>query len=182
MKKDLRIVKTRRNIQTTLLTILSEKSFRQVTVKDICQEALINKSTFYAHYSDKYALLEDVVAHYSHLLKAEVGPRFTQLSATHLLFIFKNLETTLSQNKKAYLILLDIHEAEGDLAKELETYFCTLCLDYLEKHELKLQVPHHFFALVYASYLMQLLLWTLKTGENMQILELSQALEQILYE
>lgn len=181
MKKDLRIVKTKKNIQTTLLTILSEKSFRQITVKDICQESLINKSTFYAHYSDKYALLEEVVAHYSHLLKTEIGPRFTHLSAAHLLFIFKNLETTLSQNRTAYLTLLDVHEAEGDLTKELETYFCKLCLEYLEQNELKLKVPHDFFALVYSSYLMQLLLWTLKNGGNTQILELSQALEQILY-
>ena len=35
--------------------------FKKITVGDICAEAMINKMTFYKHYSDKYELLNDVL-------------------------------------------------------------------------------------------------------------------------
>jgi len=37
---------------------LSEHPFEVITVKDICERAMVHRTTFYAHYEDKYALLE----------------------------------------------------------------------------------------------------------------------------
>ena len=51
-KTDIRIIKTRRAIQAAFLKLMKEKGFTAVTVKDIIQEAEINRSTFYAHYDD----------------------------------------------------------------------------------------------------------------------------------
>ncbi len=59
-KIDIRIVKTRRAIQTAFLKLMKEKGFAAITVKDIIQEAEINRSTFYAHYEDKYDLLNNI--------------------------------------------------------------------------------------------------------------------------
>lgn len=59
-KTDIRIVKTRRAIQTAFLKLMKEKGFAAITVKDIIQEAEINRSTFYAHYEDKYDLLNNI--------------------------------------------------------------------------------------------------------------------------
>lgn len=59
-KTDIRIIKTRRAIQAAFLKLMKEKGFTAVTVKDIIQEAEINRSTFYAHYEDKYDLLDNI--------------------------------------------------------------------------------------------------------------------------
>ena len=60
-KTDLRIVKTKKILFDTLLKIMKKKNFDKIKISDICEEALINRSTFYAHYSDKYELLDDFV-------------------------------------------------------------------------------------------------------------------------
>ena len=60
-KKDLRVVKTQNTLYTTLLELMKEKSFEEIKVSDICSHALINRSTFYAHYNDKYELLADAI-------------------------------------------------------------------------------------------------------------------------
>lgn len=60
-KKDLRIIKTQRNLYNALTNLLKVKSFESIKVSDICQEALVNRSTFYDHYNDKYELLIDYI-------------------------------------------------------------------------------------------------------------------------
>ncbi|WP_099973886.1 TetR/AcrR family transcriptional regulator [Lactobacillus terrae] len=58
--------RTKRNIITSMISLLGKKSFDKITVKDICDEALINHSTFYRYYTDKFQLLRAV---FSYLLE-----------------------------------------------------------------------------------------------------------------
>lgn len=53
---DLRIEKTRRSIARAFLELRAQKPLEKITVKELCQRAMINKSTFYDHYPDLYAL------------------------------------------------------------------------------------------------------------------------------
>ena len=53
-QQDLRVIKTKKNIEESFLRLLEKKSFSEITVQNILDEALINRSTFYKHYSDKY--------------------------------------------------------------------------------------------------------------------------------
>lgn len=61
-KDDLRVIKTRKLIYQTLLDLMKEKTFEEIKVSDICSRAMINRSTFYAHYEDKYELLIDFLS------------------------------------------------------------------------------------------------------------------------
>ena len=61
-KSDLRIIKTRKNLYESLLYLLKEKTFEEIKVSDVCEKALINRSTFYAHYNDKYELFADLIS------------------------------------------------------------------------------------------------------------------------
>lgn len=56
-KIDLRIIKTKKNLYNSILNIMRDKPFEEIKVSDICENALINRSTFYAHFNDKYELL-----------------------------------------------------------------------------------------------------------------------------
>lgn len=56
-KIDPRAARTRILIQEAFLSLASEKKFESITVKDIAERASVNRATFYAHYEDKYTLL-----------------------------------------------------------------------------------------------------------------------------
>jgi AcrR family transcriptional regulator len=60
-KLDPRIKRTRSLIQQAFSELLAEKGFASVTVQDITERAEINRATFYAHYPDKFALLEESI-------------------------------------------------------------------------------------------------------------------------
>ncbi len=55
---DKRIAKTQAAIKTALITLLKKKPLHKITIKELCEEANINKSTFYTYYTDIYHLME----------------------------------------------------------------------------------------------------------------------------
>jgi AcrR family transcriptional regulator len=55
---DLRVRRTRKLLLEALLGEMSEHAFEEITVTDICERAMVHRTTFYKHYEDKYALLE----------------------------------------------------------------------------------------------------------------------------
>jgi AcrR family transcriptional regulator len=55
--EDLRVRRTRKMIQEALLELTVEKGYAAITVQDIADRAMINRSTFYRHYLDKDDLL-----------------------------------------------------------------------------------------------------------------------------
>ena len=59
--EDLRIIKTKKNLYDSLIKLMSVKEFEDIKVSDICSLALINRSTFYAHFNDKYELLNSFI-------------------------------------------------------------------------------------------------------------------------
>jgi len=101
-KKDLRVIKTQNVIYEALLELMKEKAFEDIKVSDICNKALINRSTFYAHYSDKYELLKDAIDYLKNSLVSEL-----------------NKNTSINNTKEYYLemikILLDYVEEKKDI-------------------------------------------------------------------
>ncbi len=71
-KIDLRILKTKKNIYTTFENLMKEYSFEEIKVSDICSLAMINRSTFYAHYNDKYELLEEYINNMKDVISKEL--------------------------------------------------------------------------------------------------------------
>lgn len=78
-KEDMRIVRTRKHLSTTIIQMMQTQSLDKISVIDICKEAIVNRATFYAHFEDKYHLLsfaleelkDDIFASLNENLKAE---------------------------------------------------------------------------------------------------------------
>lgn len=58
---DVRIVRTRRRLQSALFDLAQERGIDQVSVSDIAERAGVNRTTFYQHYSDRETLLADAM-------------------------------------------------------------------------------------------------------------------------
>ena len=57
-KLDPRVKRTRNLILSSFESLLAEKGFESISVQDMTDKAEINRATFYAHFPDKYALLD----------------------------------------------------------------------------------------------------------------------------
>lgn len=58
-KGDLRHKKTGKALDVAMLSLLKTRNFRKITVKDICNTALISRAAFYSRFNDKYDMLKD---------------------------------------------------------------------------------------------------------------------------
>lgn len=74
--RDPRIRRTRKLLQGALGTLMRTKSFDEISVQDITEAATVNRATFYDHYTDKYALLDALVAGGFHELLYERQLRY----------------------------------------------------------------------------------------------------------
>lgn len=63
-KTDPRVVRTRKLIMDSFMELSGKKEFKDITIKDITAEAMINRATFYYHFEDIYDLLEKVYQKY----------------------------------------------------------------------------------------------------------------------
>ncbi|MBB6633512.1 TetR/AcrR family transcriptional regulator [Cohnella thailandensis] len=57
---DRRIVRTQQLVRDALLSLATEKPFSEILVRDITERANVNRSTFYAHYQDKFELMDKI--------------------------------------------------------------------------------------------------------------------------
>lgn len=95
---DLRVMKTKKNLYESLLFLMGEHPFEEIKVSEICEKAMTNRSTFYAHFEDKYALLSSLLSDLKTGLTEE---------------LLKNEEITNSKEyylKCLYILFLHIEE------------------------------------------------------------------------
>lgn len=74
-KIDPRSIRTKQLLLDAFTKLTREKDFKDITIKDITNEATVNRATFYSHFQDKYDLmdacikkeiLESIVKHLEH--------------------------------------------------------------------------------------------------------------------
>lgn len=106
-KTDLRIVKTKKILFNSLLNLMKTKNFEKIKISDICEEALVNRSTFYAHYDDKYELLIDLFEERKlSLLKVFEDNENKAFSKEYLMELLSILIDHIEENKEIYSAIL----------------------------------------------------------------------------
>jgi AcrR family transcriptional regulator len=59
-KENRRVKLTKTMLKDSLIELLQKQPINRITVKEICENADINRSTFYVYYTDQYGLLAEI--------------------------------------------------------------------------------------------------------------------------
>jgi AcrR family transcriptional regulator len=70
---DRRVRRTRRTLAEALIALILERGYERITVQDILDRADVGRSTFYAHFRDKEALLLACFDDVRDQLRSELG-------------------------------------------------------------------------------------------------------------
>lgn len=58
---DRRIIKSKQALKKAMISLMQEKKFKEISIKDIVKCADLNRGTFYKHYQYKEDLLDDIM-------------------------------------------------------------------------------------------------------------------------
>ena len=173
--EDLRVTKTKRALATALFSLLERQSFQKITVADICQEALVGRSTFYVHFEDKYMLLR-------HCLRVFKEQMTRQLQGGELYDLLLN---SLNQLKERHRVLLNLLGADQnkELLSMMEEHlmgdFVTLLEQRRQEGE-EYAIPLALVAVFYAGGIASMNLAWMRSGFSIPAEELAQGQLQLL--
>ena len=77
-RPDRRFIRTEKLIKAAFISLLTEKSFAEISIIDIADRAEIGRGTFYNHYADKHALLSSFEERIRRDLEQKPYPKFMQ--------------------------------------------------------------------------------------------------------
>lgn len=105
-KEDRRVRITKQAIRESLVELMQEHPISKISVKMICEAADINRSTFYAHYSDQYDLLRQVQQEAVATFKVQLlNRRFTEQTDEAISVLVEVLEHAKA-NAELFRVLL----------------------------------------------------------------------------
>ncbi len=93
-KNESKYFNTAVKMDEALIELLEKKEFAYITVKEICETAGVNRSTFYLHYENTADLLKEATQHILNRFQSyfktdieSISLRYTQTDRKNLLFI-----------------------------------------------------------------------------------------------
>src|SRR5574344_2181436 len=60
IKKDLRVIKTKKAIRYAFLKLIQKKELNEISISEISAYAMIDRKTFYSHYNGIYDLVDEI--------------------------------------------------------------------------------------------------------------------------
>ncbi len=140
--EDKRITKTKKNLKNMLIAMLAERPFEKISITELCSRAEISRITFYSHYSDKYALVDEIFQD-----MVELGTKEYEK---------KQNETNSGRNEiKSYCNILDtimelyyghfdfFHHTAPDKNPYLAFAFYNIVLETVERHTRRMEPRTH---------------------------------------
>lgn len=183
-QEDLRVRRTQKLLWEALLALMDERDFEAITVKDICDRAMVHRTTFYKHYQDKYDLLMRGMQHMHASLKEEahVPPEVapTDIAAWHFQLIFKHV----ARYEHFYRLMLC-----GD---GLGTFYSMMQRYLVERNEERLQQlqeagltfaqPIPFLAHFSAGALIGIVTWWLENNMAYSPEQMAQYMKSVMFD
>lgn len=151
---DLRIRRTHKLLFDSLTSLLTEKSFDDIRISDICDKAMVHRTTFYKHFEDKYQLLDFLLRQ---LIKdfEEKSLQYTPIDNTKQYYtnLFRLLLEHMCENRKMYSIGLLNNGSAMKLLQKIVLQCIKSKLENDEKNGIKFIVPIDVIAEFYSPAL-----------------------------
>ena len=97
-------------IQNSFLRLLEERPLREITVKDIVKDCGVNRNSFYYHFKDIPALLEEIITGQAEQIIAAQGPALSLADCleTAARFALDHRQAVLHINQSAHRDLFEL--------------------------------------------------------------------------
>lgn len=167
-----RVRLTRDLLKKKLILLLQSKSISAVKVKELCEKAELNRTTFYLHYGSPQDVLKDIEADFLNSTKdvlAEISPSFNDIQyiTAYLNFVHENADVFR-------ILILDPQD------KEFQKSFLDMMFNITQK-QFAPTVPKQIQAETYA-FILQGDIAIIKTWMDSGFQKSAQEIAELIYD
>jgi AcrR family transcriptional regulator len=142
--RNLRMTSTKESLIKAFINLVNEKDFEKITIADLTKGARVNRATFYAHFNDKYELLDYIVGDSAstaimNRTKGEV--KFDQVSIAQLVLALCDFYQQPNINCRSSYIPLVVPQLKDKAISELNAYLLTGLESLCSEAEIALYTP-----------------------------------------
>ncbi|MDR0642835.1 MAG: TetR/AcrR family transcriptional regulator [Treponema sp.] len=122
MKLDRKTRYTRKVLADSLIELMRDKPFTKITIRELCENADINRTTFYAHYRDPFDLLRQIEEETLGYIEDMLNKYDEKRSKREILEMVEEILGFIANNSKSLQVLLS---ENGDIGfqKKLFRHF-----------------------------------------------------------
>jgi AcrR family transcriptional regulator len=125
-KENQRVKLTKQLLKNSLITLMHTKSIGKITIKELCENADINRSTFYLYYTDQYMLLNEIENELLSLVREHLGKIDSNIGSVRYL---EALLSYIEDNADIFKTLLCRQESQSFQSAFIEASFLNLKLN-----------------------------------------------------
>ena len=183
-KMDLRTRQTYSFLTTALFELLKTQSFSEISVTDICQKAMVHRTTFYKHFEDKEHLLRTIIIELQKKFDEQCSEHLSSSDApkTFYLLLFKIVLEYIAENK--LLMSKTIFDKGNNYVEEV---FKSSITEYLKNHfklnekknNVKFKISPALLAEYYTSASIAMANWWLENDMSVSIDDMVKNLDLI---
>ncbi len=175
--EDLRVRRTRKMLWEAFFELLDQKPFEKISVIEICEQAMVHRTTFYKHFEDKFHLL-------SYGLQEIKDAIFLKTPGVDRKDINRFLCKAIAENTRLFNVLFSVNETNS-LSPVLRHFAATNMEEELRKETAageEFTMPIPIIANFYAGAIMGLFSWWIENDLKIPADELSSYLDQLLFD
>ena len=181
---DLRTKRTYKLLQNSLFMLLEKKPFDEIKVNDICDLAMIHRTTFYTHFQDKYDLLEYCISEVEKEITGNLKPNtYSTLEEFYTNMIMNVLDYT-DANRKFFRSILKKNENTGFIKILSHT-----CISYMkemlkkeEENGLTHLIPLEIIVEFYTGAVINTINWWIKSNSKLSKEDLCNYIMKLIFE
>lgn len=144
--EDRRVRRTKQLIKQSLIELMHEKPFKDITVKDITERADLNRGTFYLHYVDIYDLLSKIEDETLQAIEEMMLDYRCKINMPSCYELLDELFSYIEDNRDLFEVLLH-SQSEGIFLNKLQYLIKTMGLDLMKMFYKDTSRPHYSYFL-----------------------------------
>lgn len=126
LKQDRKTRYTQMVLQDSLIELMEKKPISKITIKELCENADINRTTFYAHYANQYDLLRKIEDETISWAKEAISALISKTDEHETMKVLEKICQYLVENSKHLQILMS-EKGDIDFQKQLFTLIYQQC-------------------------------------------------------
>ena len=150
MKNNLQYRRMNRDIMDAFIKLLQTKPFEKIVIRDIMDVAMVNRSTFYNHFKDKYEIAERLQGYYVDTFKIIIE-EIQKKGPTQLAEINELTQSYFVEHRAVLKALIKIRTEKVNLVGEWNKFYQTIYLTSTDSPNAEIEAS--IFSNIFISFM-----------------------------